>query len=102
VAATTTVTSFIDITNAAREVFHALTWPARTGNIVDDEPAPVFAASLGGPTRRSRPPAVLAVRSRTHAPGAMASNGATPAGAGASRRQDSFTEKGHPPARRQV
>ncbi|GAA4973191.1 hypothetical protein [Actinoplanes utahensis] len=36
-AATETVTSFIHITNAVREVFHALTWAAGTGNIVDDE-----------------------------------------------------------------
>ncbi|AXA96145.1 NAD(P)-dependent oxidoreductase [Microbacterium sp. PM5] len=53
--ATQTVTSFVHVEDAAEATLRALRWPARTWNIVDDEPAaatewvPVFACAVGGP-----------------------------------------------------
>lgn len=53
--ATETVASFVHVADAAAVALQALTWPAGTWNVVDDEPAPgtawvpVFARALGAP-----------------------------------------------------
>jgi nucleoside-diphosphate-sugar epimerase len=61
VEATSAVTSFVHVDDAARAAVQALEWPAGVVNVVDDEPAPgtewlpVYAGALGAPPPRHGP-----------------------------------------------
>jgi nucleoside-diphosphate-sugar epimerase len=74
--ATGAVTSFLQVTDAARAAVAAISWPRGIVNVVDDEPAPasewlpLYAAALGAP-----PPRVVA--DATSAGGAQVARGAS-------------------------